>query len=46
MKEIQIAYLILDQSTELSITNIIFDVYYDFVIKYKINTIYLRNYKR
>ena len=37
MEDIPIAYPILDQSTDLLITNIIFDVDYNFVIKYKIN---------
>jgi len=37
MEKIPIAYPILDQSTDLSITNIIFDVDYDFVIKYKVD---------
>ena len=37
MEEIPIAYPILDQSNQISITNIIFDVDYDFVIKYKVD---------
>ena len=37
MEEIPIAYPILDQSDLISITNIIFDVDYDFVIKYKVD---------
>ena len=37
MEEIQIAYPILDQSTNKSIINIKYDVDYDFVIKYKID---------
>ena len=37
MEEIPIAYPILDQSRDLSVTNIIFDVDYDFVIKYKVD---------
>ena len=37
MEEIQIAYPILDQSTNKSIINIKYDVDYDFVIKYKVD---------
>ena len=37
MEEIPIAYPILDQSDQISIINIKYDVDYDFVIKYKVN---------